>query len=66
MLDVTVVEPLPADNVLWRLPNVLLTQHSAGGDRNEMRGSMQYFLDNLKRFRDGRELKGIVDFRRGY
>lgn len=66
VLDVTQVEPLPTESPLWTLPNVLLTQHTAGGDLNEMRGSMQYFLDNLKRFRAGKPLKGIVDFQRGY
>lgn len=30
-LDVTTPEPLPADNKLWRLSNVLLTPHMSGG-----------------------------------
>ncbi len=30
-LDVTVPEPLPAEDALWSLPNVILTPHVAGG-----------------------------------
>jgi phosphoglycerate dehydrogenase-like enzyme len=30
-LDVTAVEPLPADSPLWEAPNLLLTPHAAGG-----------------------------------
>lgn len=30
-LDVTSVEPLPADSALWQAPNLIITPHSAGG-----------------------------------
>ncbi|MGC4153919.1 MAG: NAD(P)-dependent oxidoreductase [Propionicimonas sp.] len=30
-LDVTTVEPLPADSPLWDAPNLILTPHAAGG-----------------------------------
>ena len=32
-LDVTAVEPLPADSPLWSMPNVVLTPHAAGETR---------------------------------
>jgi phosphoglycerate dehydrogenase-like enzyme len=36
VLDVTEPEPLPADHLLWSLPNVLLTPHIAGSMGNEL------------------------------
>jgi len=63
---VTVVEPLPADHPLWRLPNVLLTQHTAGGSADETRGIAEFFLANFKQFRNGLLLEAVVDFQRGY
>lgn len=30
-LDVTAVEPLPAESPLWDAPNLILTPHAAGG-----------------------------------
>lgn len=30
-LDVTPVEPLPADSALWQAPNLIITPHAAGG-----------------------------------
>lgn len=30
-LDVTEVEPLPADSPLWDAPHLLITPHAAGG-----------------------------------
>ena len=34
VLDVTAIEPLPTDNPLWALPNVLLTQHTGGSQHH--------------------------------
>jgi phosphoglycerate dehydrogenase-like enzyme len=46
-LDVFEHEPLPKDSPLWRLPNVILTPHSAGFSAgNEARVS-EMFLNNL-------------------
>jgi phosphoglycerate dehydrogenase-like enzyme len=66
VLDVTAQEPLPADHPLWRLPNVLLTQHSGGGQPREDEGKVEILLDNLHRLRHQQPLQNLVDLARGY
>lgn len=66
VLDVTAREPLPADSPLWSMPNVLLTQHSGGGQPDEDAGKVTQFLRNLERFRAGQPLEYRVDLERGY
>jgi glyoxylate/hydroxypyruvate reductase len=65
-LDVTQAEPLPADSPLWTAPNVILTQHTAGGSAGELDGKADVFLANLMRYRSGLKLSGIVDWAKGY
>ena len=66
VLDVTAIEPLPADNPLWTLPNVLLTQHTGGGQPLEDEGKADVLLRNLENLRHGRPLENLVDLSRGY
>ena len=66
VLDVTATEPLPADSPLWTLPNVLLTQHTGGGQPDEDAGKVTQFLQNLTRFLTGEALENAVDLGRGY
>ncbi len=66
VLDVTETEPLPAENPLWTLPNVLLTQHTGGGLPNEDRGKLTRFLDNYPRFMAGEMPPNQIDLARGY
>lgn len=66
VLDVTAEEPLPTNSPLWRLPNVLLTQHTAGGYADEQADKVPVFLQNLRRFRAGEEVENRVDFGKGY
>lgn len=58
-LDVTEPEPLPADHPLWDCPNLLLTPHTAGGDRLDatVRAINAIALDNLKRYLSGKPLR---------
>jgi len=59
-LDVTSVEPLPADSPLWDFPNVVITPHSSGATRmnDERAGAM--FIDNLGRFARGEAMRNEV------
>ncbi len=66
VIDVTNEEPLPAYHRFWRCPNLLLTQHTAGGSSDEMDRKIDFFLANLQRFIDGRPLESLVDPGRGY
>lgn len=65
-LDVTSVEPLPAESPLWHAPNLLITPHtSAISDRLWIRQA-SLLVELLERWFDGRELFNQVDFARGY
>ena len=66
VLDVTATEPLPTDNPLWTLPNVLLTQHTGGGQPFEDEGKVDALLRNLTLLRNGQPLKNLVELNRGY
>ncbi|GGE99457.1 D-2-hydroxyacid dehydrogenase [Hymenobacter cavernae] len=66
VLDVTAKEPLPPDSPLWSLPNVLLTQHTAGGQPGEEDGRIELLLKNLGHFRQGEPLQNPVDLSKGY
>lgn len=48
-LDVTQVEPLPADSPLWAMPNVLITPHTAGETQRYEDGVVDILLENLDR-----------------
>ena len=66
VLDVTATEPLPAESPLWSLPNVLLTQHTGGGQPAEDAGKVTQFLKNLTHFSAGQPLENAVMLNRGY
>lgn len=66
VLDVTMDEPLPEDHPFWRIPNLILTQHSGGGSREELDRKIAVFADNLARYRAGETLLNVVDFEKGY
>ena len=66
VLDVTAEEPLPKGHVFWRTPRLILTQHSAGGFREERTKKVDVFLANLERYRRGEPLVGVADIARGY
>lgn len=63
-LDVFATEPLPPDSPLWDLPNVYVSPHMSGSGF-EGRLAAQ-FLDNLRRWKQGRPLLNVVDKRLGF
>ena len=60
-LDVFQVEPLPAGHPLWSMPGVLITPHVAGDGPYLDDRRTELFIDNCKRFDEGRELRNVVD-----
>jgi phosphoglycerate dehydrogenase-like enzyme len=66
VLDVTREEPLPLSSALWSNGKVLLTQHTAGGHRDELRIAIEHFVGNRARFKNGQQLVNLVDWRKGY
>jgi len=65
-LDVFQHEPLPADSPLWGMSNVMITSHYSGATPLYTERALGIFLENMQRFREGKELINVVDKRRGY
>lgn len=65
-LDVTYVEPLPADSPLWTLPNVLIAPHTAAINPHEPRLIAELFAENARRLIDGEPLRNVVNTREFY
>ncbi|WP_282136198.1 D-2-hydroxyacid dehydrogenase [Seonamhaeicola maritimus] len=65
-LDVTDPEPLPEDHELWSMPNVIITQHTAGWSDLTRRNVLMIIRENLRRYIQGEKLLNMVDLARGY
>ncbi|MDE0494656.1 MAG: D-2-hydroxyacid dehydrogenase [Acidimicrobiaceae bacterium] len=55
-LDVFVTEPLPPDDPLWELPNVLITPHNSGSSHGSPLRVIDLFFDNLDLYLAGRPM----------
>jgi phosphoglycerate dehydrogenase-like enzyme len=65
-LDVTEIEPLPAESRLWDAPNTVITPHTAGDSSEKERRCVEILRENLIRFAHGETLMNLVDKQRGY
>jgi len=65
-LDVFTTEPLPADHPFWKMPNVLLSPHTADRVEGFLDPAFDCFLENLDRFRKEVPLLNLVDKQAGY
>ncbi len=65
-LDVTDPEPLPDGHPLWTLPNCLITPHTANTEAMAIPILSERVQENVRRFRVGEPLIGLVDPVLGY
>lgn len=66
VLDVFSREPLPVENPLWKLPNVILTPHVSGFSPNYKERAGMMFVENLHHYFLGEPLLNRVDRERSY
>lgn len=65
-LDVVDPEPLPADHVLWTLPNVVITPHISARSDLEHSARMEVVKENVRRYVAGERMLSVVDIAKGY
>jgi glyoxylate/hydroxypyruvate reductase len=65
-LDVFATEPLPASSPLWDMDNVIISPHSASTAARENELLTELFIDNLRRWLDGRALRNLFRRADGY
>ena len=65
-LDVFEKEPLPPDNELWILPNVIISPHSSGVSERQPYRLVALFCDNLRRYINNQPLLNVISQDRGY
>ena len=65
-LDVFETEPLPADNPLWKMSNVIITPHVSAASPDSMERTAIIAAENLRRYVDGGYLLNVVNMKAGY
>ncbi|WP_428487420.1 D-2-hydroxyacid dehydrogenase [Rhodopila sp.] len=66
VLDVFRQEPLPAEHPFWTTDGILVLPHIGGPHPRRDEIVARLFVDNLRRFLDGRPLREVVDRVAGY
>lgn len=65
-LDVFEQEPLPEESPLWDLDNLLISSHNSWVSEKMDDRAFEVIYENLKRYKEGRQLINIVNISRGY
>jgi glyoxylate/hydroxypyruvate reductase len=65
-LDVFEVEPLPPGDVLWTMPNVIISPHSASTAETENQKIVDLLCENLRRYVAREPLLNVLDVERLY
>ena len=65
-LDCVEPEPLPAGHWLYTHPRVRLSAHISWSAPEALEELILPFVENLRRYRAGEPLEGIVDLEQGY
>ena len=65
-LDTFEEEPLPKNNQLWNAKNIFITPHIGGPIPHYYHLLTEIFIDNLKRYLDGKPFATAVDKAKGY
>ncbi len=52
-IDVNEIEPVPADNAFWDMPNVVMSHHLAGSSWQKERRCVEILVENVRRLQDG-------------
>ena len=64
VLDVFEKEPVPEDHPFWDTPNLYMTYHTSAISYPE--DITKVFIENYRLYVEGKPLKYVVDFERGY
>ncbi|MET0628791.1 MAG: NAD(P)-dependent oxidoreductase [Acidimicrobiia bacterium] len=65
-LDVVDPEPLPAGHPLYEHPKVRVSAHISWSTPEGMARTLELFVENVRRYRAGEALDGVVDVEVGY
>jgi phosphoglycerate dehydrogenase-like enzyme len=65
-LDVLAEEPASIDSPFWDLPDVIITPHKSSLTDRTLGDSLEYYIENIRRFGEGEPLMGMVNKEAGY
>ena len=66
VLDVFSEEPLDPDSPLYDMPNILITPHTSWASDRVAERTVDLFIENLRAFRAGEQMRNVVDLAAGY